>query len=262
MEAAASVLRKIFSAVVFLCLAVSGCNTCYSGFWNGSGSGVTVNNTSCPLTKATGTVIVLMSVAPAPSTGSAAFASPLTAAEGVLHIFVTLRGIEARPRMMTDEASSGWQQLAPDLPAHPVQLDLLTLNGNSRLLAFSAGPNVRATVPADEYAQLRLRPVPLRPSSDDLIPENNACGNVGWNCVVFADHSVRPLEFDGAAPEIYIPLDRGANSFFRVLPDEIIYLSIEFDAASSVFFVSNTAVGLAPLFRVVSRSSSPAATAG
>jgi hypothetical protein len=96
---------------------------------------------------------------------------------------------------------------------------------------------------------------------DDLIPESNACGNVGWNCIVFADRSVRPLEFDSAAAEFPVPLEQGRNSLFRVLPGEIVQLSIEFDANSSVFFASNAAVRLVPVFRVASQNSSLAASA-
>jgi hypothetical protein len=256
MESPANVLRKVFLAVLLLCLANSGCNSCYSGFWNGNGSGVAVSNMSCPLTKATGAVIVQMSVASAPPGASAAFPSPLVSPRDIQHIFVTLRGIEAHPNMMADENSTGWEELAPDLAAHPMQLDLLAVNGDSRSRGLTASANVPATVPADEYRQLRLRLVSLHPSADDLIPESNACGNVGWNCMVFADRSVLPLEFDGAVAEFHITQERGTDSVFRVLPNELIHLSIEFGAASSLFFASNTAVRLAPVFNVVSRTAS------
>jgi hypothetical protein len=249
MEAAANVPTKIFPAVLLLCLAVSGCgSTCVSGFWNGSGSGVKVSNTSCPLSTATGAAIVQMSTTSAPPAGSAAFPAPPSLAHAspspspsalpshVQHIFLTLRGIEAHPSMTADEDSSGWQELAPDLAAHPLQLDVIAQldpSSNSPSLDVPVGAIVPATVPAEEYRQLRLRLLPRDSSPDELIPESNACGNAGWNCIVFADRSVRPLEF---APS-------------------------EFDAAASVFFTSNAAVRLAPVFRVVSRSSSPAATA-
>jgi hypothetical protein len=261
MEPGANVLRKVFLVVLPLCLANSGCNSCYSGFWNGNGSGVSASSTSCPLTKATGVVIVQMSVASAPSAASAAFPSPFASPRDVQHIFVTLRGIEAQPNMMADEDSTGWEELAPDLVAHPMQVDLLTVNGDSRSRGLPASTNVPATVPADEYRQLRLRLVSLHPSADDLIPESNACGNVGWNCIVFADRSVRPLEFDGAVAEFHITQERGTDSVFRVLPGQVIYLSIEFGAASSVFFTSNTRVRLVPIFSVVARAASQADSA-
>jgi hypothetical protein len=268
LEAPANALPESFSAMLLLCLAVSGCaTTCYSGFWNGNTSGVAVSNTSCPLTKANGAVIVQMSAASAPPAASAAFPSPPASPRDVQHIFVTLRGIEAHPGRMVDEDSSGWRELAPALTAHPMQLDLLALlapsamTGDSRSLGLPADANVPATVPADEYRQLRLRLVPLHPSPDELIPESNACGNVGWNCIVFADSSVRPLQFDDAAAEFPIHPEESTDIAFRVLPGEVIHVSIEFDPASSVFFASNAAVRFVPVFRVVTRSSSPAASA-
>src|SRR5713226_8455305 len=178
-ETTANDLRQAFPLVLLLCLAVSGCgNFCFSGSLNGTASGITVSNSSCPLTKATGAVIVQLSAAPAPPTAFAAFpppfASPLASPSpslgalpdalpnNVQHIFVTLRGIEAHPDMVADEDSPGWQELAPDLSSHPVQLDLLAplaplapsaLNGVSGSLALLGGANDPATVPADEYRQ-------------------------------------------------------------------------------------------------------------
>jgi hypothetical protein len=253
MESPANVLRSVFLAVLPLCLANSGCNSCYAGFWNGNQSGIAFSNTSCPLTKATGAVSFQMKEAVAPTSPSSAFPSPLDAQ----HIFVTLRGIEAHPSMTADKDSAGWEELAPDLAAHPMQVDLLALNMDSRLLGLPKSANVSATVPADEYRQLRLRLVPLNPTADDALPESNACGSVGWNCIVFANHSVRPLEFGGAVEEFHITPGTGTESVFRVLPNEVIHLAVEFDPASSFFFASNTGVWLVPAFRVASRNESP-----
>jgi len=278
-EATVTVLRKVFPVVLLLCLAVSGCgNTCFSGgLLNGSTSGIMVSNSSCPLTKATGAVIVQINAASAPPAASASFPPPLASSHpspgaspsNVQHIFVTLRGIEAHPDMVADKDSPDWQELAPNLLAHPVQLDLLaplaplipsaalTMTGDSGSLGLPAGAIVPATVPVDEYRQLRLRLLPRNPSPDELIPESNACGDVGWNCIVFTDRSARPLEFNGAATEFHIPLEHG--SVFRVLPDEVIQISIDFDAASSVYFASNAAVRLVPVFSVLSRCPSSSA---
>jgi hypothetical protein len=291
-EATAHVPRKVFPGVLLLCLAVSGWGTtCVSGvLFNGSTSSIKVSNSSCPLTTAMGAVIVQINAVSAPPTASASFplpiasphplpgASPRALPGNVQHIFVTLRGIEAHSDAVADEDSPAWQELAPDLSAHPLQFDLLapsaplTTTGNSGTLSLRAGANGLATVPADEYLQLRLRLLPRNPSPDDPIPESNACGDAGWNCIVFADRSTRPLEFPhsefaaasvrqlgfGPAPEFHIPLEHGAASLFRLLPGEAIHLSIEFDAASSVYFASDAAVRLVPVFRVVSRRSSPA----
>jgi hypothetical protein len=257
MQSPANVLRSVFLVVLPLCLANSGCNSCYAGFWNGNQSGVAFSNTSCPLTKATGAVTFQMKEAVAPTSPSLAFSSPLPSTRDALHIFVTLRGIEAHPSMTADRDSPGWEELAPDLAAHPMQLDLLALNVDSRSFGLPTSAYVPAIVPADEYRQLRLRLAPLNPTADDVLPESNTCGSVGWNCIVFANHSVQPLEFDGAIGEFQITPGSGAENIFRVLPNDAIHLAIEFDPASSFFFASNTGVRLDPVFRVVSRPESP-----
>jgi hypothetical protein len=229
-----------------------------------------------------GAVIVQINAVAAPTIVSVSFPPPLASPYNVQHIFVTLRGIEVHPDVVADKDSPDWQELAPNLSTHPVQLDLLapsapvtpsaplSMTGDSGSLGLPAGAIVEATVPAEEYRQLRLRLLPRNPSSDDPVPESNACGDVGWNCIVFADRSVQPLEFPPSefavpsarpwgfdpAPEFLIPLQQG--SVFRVLPDDVIQLSIDFDVASSVYFASNAAVRLVPVFRVLSRRASPA----
>jgi hypothetical protein len=260
MESPANVLRSVFLAVLPLCLANSGCNSCYAGFWNGNQSGVAFSNTSCPLTKATGAVTFQMKESSAPTSPSSAFPSPLASTRDAQHIFVTLRGIEAHPSTTADKDSPGWEELAPDLAAHPMQVDLLALNVDSRLLGLSTSANVPATIPADEYRQLRLRLAPFNPTADDVLPESNACGSVGWNCIIFANHSVRPLEFEGATEEFHITPETGTENIFRVLPNDAIHLAIEFDPASSFFFASNTGARLVPAFRVASRTESPVNT--
>lgn len=248
--------QRIFPGVLFICLVVSGCGTtCVSGFWNGSVSGVEVGNPSCPLTQATGTVIVSMNAVSTASAVAAALPPPPASSRDIQHIFVTLRGIEAHPVIQQNTPSSGWQELAPDLATHPVQLDLMAPSADSRLAGLSRSVNFTATVPADQYRQLRLRLVPSYPSPDEKTPENNSCGSAGLNCIVFADRSVRPLEFGSNTPEFQIAVGQGAGNLFRVLPDEVVPLSIEFDASSSVFYASNSEVRLVPVFRIVSRSS-------
>lgn len=263
MKASAVVLQTIFPGLLFLCVAVSGCGTtCVSGVWNGNGSRLAVSNVSCPLNTGTGMVMVQMSAAPAVvPTASATFPPPFPSPRGAQHLYVTLRGIEAHPSLTADADPSGWQELVPELATHPKQLDLLTLDSDSGAMDFPTSANVPAAVPADEYRRLRLRLMPLHASPDEFFPESNSCGSVGWNCVVLADGSVRPLDFDGAAAEFLVSPEHGTERVLRVLPDELIHLSIEFHAASSALFVSNAGVRLIPVFRVVSRTPSPAASA-
>jgi hypothetical protein len=254
-EAAATLSRRVFPSLLLLCLAISGCGTtCFAGFWNGNGSAVAVSNSSCPFTQATGAVVVQI------STTSAILASPVPSPHEVQHIFITLRGIEAHPSKVADGDSSGWRELAAELASHPMQLDLLAVNGDSRSPGFDGHASVSATVPADEYRQLRLRFVPLHPSPEDPIPENNACGDVGWNCIVFADHSISPLDFESIPVRSQSPAEHGNDHLFRVRPGELVHLNIQLDAASSVLFTSNAPVRFVPVFTVTSRTSSNPAT--
>ncbi len=263
MESATSAFRKIFPIALLLCLAASGChNTCVSGFWNGTASGIRVSsNTSCTFGKATGAVVVQMSTASATPAVSTPTPSPLASSRNVQHVFITLRGIEAHTDVVAEEDAPGWQELAPDLVAHPIQLDLMALTAESRSPSSLASTKVPAIVLADEYRQLRLRFVPLHASPDDLIPESNACGNVGWNCVVFTDGSVRPLVFSGAAPEFHVHSEPSAESLFRVLPDAAMQLTVEFDPYLSAVFPTDRDARLAPAFRIRSRLSFPAVSA-
>jgi hypothetical protein len=250
-QAPCRVIRIIFPAALLFCAALPGCsNSCYGGFWNGNGSGVAVGNTSCPLTPATGNVTAQMaaaSVSSATSTSSAVFAFVPSPRE-IQHIYITLRAIDAHASSTADDAASGWQQLAAALAAHPAQVDLLALSTEF----------IPATIPAEEYRQLRLLLVVQGPFPDEVTPERNACGNVGWNCAMFTDGSVRPLEFGGAAPKVKIT-SQGAGNLFRVLPDESVRLSIQFDARSTSFFSPNApdntgasaAVQIVPVFKVV-----------
>jgi len=253
----ASLLRKIFPAFILVCWAVSGCGTsCYSGFWNGNGSGVAVSNTSCPLTPATGKVAVQVGAASVSSAASisAAGIAFVPSPRDIQHLYITFRGIAAHSSSAADDAASGWQQLAPSLIAHPLQLDLLSADGASGLALASGGATDPPVVRADEYRQLRLQLLPFHPAQDVFTPESNSCGSAGWDCVVFADGSTRPLEFASGDPEIRIASAHGGENLFRVLPGENVQLSVELDPKSSAFISSESAVRIVPVFKVVART--------
>ena len=64
------------------------------------------------------------------------------------------------------------------------------------------------TVPAGVYRQLRVRFLPDPLAAEDQLPEKNACGNTGFNCVVMTDGRVQRLQLDGRSPELRIMSDR------------------------------------------------------
>jgi hypothetical protein len=199
------------------------------------------------LNSANGTV--RLRVTPTPS----AEATP----KSIQHIFVTLRGIEATPSAIPGDDSPNWRQLAPKLASQPEQLDLLAH------CADSCEQNTfdDVAVPADAYRQIRLRLSPNQPATDESVPEQNACGSVGFNCVVTADGGIRPLVLDNLSSQFQISSGDISGGFFRVLPDTAINLKIEFNPQSTLIFSADDPVRLVPIFTVEPQASSESTAA-
>jgi hypothetical protein len=106
-----------------------------------------------------------------------------------------------------------------------------------------------ATIPQGVYNQVRLRLVPNQPDTNEPVPEENACGRAGFNCVVPGDDRVRPIAW-GETPEVRIPAEWIDGGFFRVLPGGDAHLAVEFDARSSMAVPAGDAVRLFPTFSV------------
>jgi len=244
-----SLYSELVAALLLtLSLGASGCgNTCYVAIWDGSQAAIGVSNHSCSFGKATGAITVRLSSIPFNASGlSSSLSSPL----GILHIFVGLRAIQAHANLDEAEAGSGWQDLAPDLSVHPIQIDLLSLSedpSHSDSLTHLIAP---ANVPSEEYRQIRFRLLPVEPLLTDSLPEGNACGSAGWNCIIFKDGSVRALAFGGSESEFrFIPTSRD-EILFRVLPDGLTSLSLQFDPESSVVLRTGEMVRLVSVFKV------------
>jgi hypothetical protein len=169
----------------------------------------------------------------------------------VKHIFVTFRGIEANPSATAGEDSADWQELAPNLAMQPVQLDLLTRRDDS------CEPSTfgEVAVPADTYYQIRLRLSPSQPGANEPVPQENGCGDVGFNCIVTADGGIRPLVLNRQLPQVHIPPGHIAGGFFQILPGTAANLAIEFNPHSSLVFSAHEAVVLVPVFTVDSQAS-------
>jgi hypothetical protein len=231
-----------------LCLVASGCgNTCYVAIWDGSKAAIGVSNHSCPFAKATGAISVRLSSIPFKASG---LSSSLSSQLGIRHIFVGLRAIQAHANLDGAEAGSGWQDLAPDLSVHPVQIDLLSLSGDG----FPSGSLERviatANVPSDEYRQIRFRLLSAEPLPTDTLPEGNACGSAGWNCIIFKDGAVRTLAFGGSESEFrFLPIS-SEQILFRVLPDGLTSLALQFDPESLVVLRTGEVVRVTSVFKV------------
>jgi Domain of unknown function (DUF4382) len=234
-----------FFTILLFCLSFVGCNNyCFEFVSNPGGSISTSTNTpSCQLNSANGTVRLRVTAPPTPS----AEATPAS----IEHIFVTLRGIEASPSILPDDDSPDWRELAPKLATQPEQLDLLAHSADS--CERSALDDV--AIPADAYRQIRLRLSSNQPATDESVPEENACGSMGFNCVVTSDGAIRPLVLDRLSSQFQISSDHISGGFFRVLPDTAVNLEIEFNPQSSRIFTADEAVRLVPAFSVEPQAS-------
>lgn len=234
-----------YAALVFILLflletASCGGNSCIIAVWNFGGT-ISTGNGSCSLTTtANGSTTLRLSAAEVPSH------APL--APNLQHVFVTLRGIEANPSESTAaEDSAEWQELAPELAQQPRQLDLMAPSESS----CQRVPTWRATVPANQYRQLRLRLATDSQDAGNLAAAENKCGTAGIHCVVTANGEVRPLMFGSAAGELRIPADQIAEGGFRVLPDAETNLAIQLESFASTAVPAGEAVRIAPVFMVV-----------
>jgi hypothetical protein len=244
-----------FLLTLLFCLSMVGCsNYCFVFISNPGGSVATGSNTpSCQLNSSTGTVGLHVTAAPTPD----AQATPAPAA--IQHIFVTLRGIEASPSVIPNDDSPDWRELAPHLATQPAQLDLLAHDSDSCDRNQHTFADV--AIPAGAYRQIRLRLLPNQPATDEPVPEENACGSVGFNCVITADGRSRALVLDGPSSQFQISSDRISGGFFRVFPDTAVNLNIEFNPQSALFIPADEAVRVLPAFTVAPQTSCESAAA-
>jgi uncharacterized protein DUF4382 len=141
-----------------------------------------------------------------------------------------------------------------------MQIDLLAPAGD----ACSAPAFAAASIPAGVYRQMRLRVLTEESNHAatlSALPEENLCGNAGWNCIVLSDGTKRKLLVGDAFPgseksksvALQIPSERIATGSFVVLPDGAQDFAVEFDPATSEIFFSRDAMRLIPKFRVAPR---------
>ena len=219
-----------------LCFLFTGCNTCVGIVSNPGGSGVvTVTNPStCSVPAVKG------NLRPRINLSRALAATP----SRVRHIYVTLRGIQANPNASADDDSGGWIELAPELAHKPLQFDLLAQSEES------CPPNllVPTAVPADVYRQIRLQISPNEPASDHSVLEQNACGEIGFNCTVTEEGDVRTINVGGSPALINITSAQIADGFFSVAPNRDADLEITLSGYSLLSLPATQAPELVPTF--------------
>jgi uncharacterized protein DUF4382 len=233
------VLRRDFPGVLLvcavLCLLFTGCNTCIGIVSNPPSGVVTVTNPStCSMPATKGNLRPRMNLSPMLA------ATPST----VRHIFVTLRGIQANPDPSADDDSPGWVELAPALAQKPLQFDLLAQSKESCPLDLLDA----TAVPTDVYRKIRLQISPPEPATDNSVLEQNACGEIGFNCMGTEDGGVQPIKVGGSPAVIHITSAQIADGFFSVPPDGDKDLEITLSGYSLLSLPASQAPELVPTF--------------
>src|SRR5713101_8995706 len=97
-----------------------------------------------------------------------------------MHVYVTVRSVQAHISATATDSSSGWQELAPQLASAPMQIDLFSKPQTTCILAQLGS----ASLPAGSYQQIRLLLVSNTTAAGAATPSSNACAGNGFNCVV------------------------------------------------------------------------------
>ncbi len=201
------------------------------------------------MTPGMGTVAVTLSDPPscAASTGGAAavLAGGTAAPAGTFtSVFVTIRSIQAHISATADANSDGWQELAPQLVAAPVQVDLLHLPANGQCLLEQLGST---SLPAGDYQQIRLILL-ANAAPSGPVPSTNACSSLGnvFNCVV--DNSgTHTLDLSSEANTgLKIPPGQIMGGPIHVAAGQSVDLNIDFNTCASILSEGNGDFRLKP----------------
>jgi Domain of unknown function (DUF4382) len=186
---------------------LAGCgNSCFVGFSNNGNGGLIIKTANppptCSLSQANGMMRGFAVTSRVCET--------CTTAARLEHVFVTLRGIQLRPVISEDTDSADWLELAPQLAKKPRQIDLV---GDFRPLILVES----AAIPAGSYREIRLQFLSGTAVSAEGLPIENACGEMQWNCIVWADERVEHARLPSS--ELVVPLESGERTPVAVLPD-------------------------------------------
>jgi len=198
---------------------LTGCsNSCFVFVSNPGGgtSGIAVSNsTGCPVAAPHAAVHAAVHVP--------GLCESCSESNQIRSIFVTLRGIALHLTVNGGERPSEWQELFPSLEWQPRQFDLMKASPHG------FGGNLigdRAIVPAGAYDLVRMRFVPHQGSSEDTPAAENACGRLGWNCVMMGDGRIVPLVLRDGSWELRIASENVEHGFL-LLPDSENQLTID-----------------------------------
>lgn len=179
---------------------------------------------------ASGTVTV--SISDPPSCAAPTGATPATTPPGAFSdVWVTIVSVKAHISATADPASSGWQELAPQLNSAPMQVNLLKLPAQGQCLLAQLGS---AELPAGDYQQIRL--ILLANGATSTPPSSNACAQLGnvFNCAQNGSGLHELKLASEAQTGLKIPPGQMMGGPLHVAAGQSVDLNIDFDACSSI----------------------------
>lgn len=161
-----------------------------------------------------------------------------------VHVYVTIRSVQANISATAGDSDPGWVELAPQLNSAPVQIDLFAAGPNACLLTM-LGSNT--ALPAGAYQQIRLLLV-ANSGNTGPVPTTNACGNYGYNCVILHDGTTAELALSSQANTgLKIPPGQVEGGPITVNPGQDVDLNIDFNACASIIQEGNGTYRLKPV---------------
>ena len=161
-----------------------------------------------------------------------------------MHVYVSIRSVQAHISATADDNTPGWQELVPALNTDPMQIDLFAAGPNACLLAM-LGSNT--SLPVGTYQQIRLLLV-ANDGGGGPVPMNNACGNQGFNCVVLNDGSIHEIQLSSQANTgLKIPPGQIQGGPITVAAGQSVDLNIDFNACKSLIQEGNGEFRLKPV---------------
>jgi len=176
-----------------------------------------------------GSVHVSISDPPSCAVPAGAAAPP---AGSLDNVWITIRSIQAHVSATADDNSAGWQELAPQLVASPVQVDLLHLPAQGQCLLEQLGSTSLA---AGDYQQIRLILLANEPPAGTA-PAANAGASLGavFNCVVDSA-GAHTLDLSSEAKTgLKIPPGQVLGGPIHVAAGQSVDINIDFNACASV----------------------------
>src|SRR5579859_7314560 len=159
-----------------------------------------------------------------------------------VHVYVTVRSVQAHISATADDNSPGWQELAPQLASAPMQIDLFSKPQTTCILAQLGS----ASLPAGSYQQIRLLLV-SNTAASSAGPSTNACAGNGFNCVVLEDSTIHELELSSQANTgLKIPSGQIVGGPLQVTAGQSVDLNIDFNACASIVQEGNGQFRLKP----------------